>query len=308
MQLRQEQSFKSVPKPSSREKGKKPATGRPSTSRRLFVPSSEERHQEYQVYSDCRDTLNDRHKEYRTSPILPILQSASSSKRLTILRKNITKLEYQLGERYNQDQVQALRISFYIRVEDPVTHIHNFQSALGCKVLTDEGQCLLFPSTLARAALNWFYRLEPTDHLYSIDDLYTIRQRDDEPLREYAAKFSYKYSRCPEIDDRVAFGTFKSGLRAQPLTPRNSILTPKEYLQYPLAQRQMWGRQDGSKHNKDSSGRNDFRSSKEARPEEAFTLLNSTYEYALMAENQMIPKPSNQKLPRQINKDTGVFC
>lgn len=41
---------------------------------------------------------------------------------------------------------------------------------------------------------------------------------------------------------------------------------------------------------------------------EAFTLLNSTCKYVLMAENQMIPKSNNRKLPRQIDKDTGVFC
>lgn len=58
----------------------------------------------------------------------------------------------------HEKEVQALRISFYSGVEDPVTHIHTFQSALGCKGLTDEGQCLLFPSTLTGAALNWFYR------------------------------------------------------------------------------------------------------------------------------------------------------
>ncbi|VVA36783.1 PREDICTED: L484_025767, partial [Prunus dulcis] len=53
-----------------------------------------------------------------------------------------------------------------------------------------------------------------TDRLYSADDLYTIRQREDEPLREYAARFSHKYSRCPETDDRAAYGAFKSGLRS----------------------------------------------------------------------------------------------
>ena len=53
-----------------------------------------------------------------------------------------------------------------------------------------------------------------TDRLYSADDLYTIRQGDSEPLREYAARFSHEYSRCPETDDRAAFGAFKSGLRA----------------------------------------------------------------------------------------------
>ncbi|CAL9001539.1 unnamed protein product, partial [Prunus brigantina] len=61
---------------------------------------------------------------------------------------------------YHQEkEIQPLRIAFYTGTEDPLTHIHSFQSALGCKGLTDEGMCLLFPSTLSGAALNWFYRL-----------------------------------------------------------------------------------------------------------------------------------------------------
>ncbi|CAL8083405.1 unnamed protein product [Prunus armeniaca] len=58
-------------------------------------------------------------------------------------------------------EVQPLRIPFYTGVEDPLTHLHSFQSAVGCKGLSDEGQCVLFPSSLTEAALNWFYRLEP---------------------------------------------------------------------------------------------------------------------------------------------------
>ncbi|CAL2260078.1 unnamed protein product [Prunus armeniaca] len=52
-----------------------------------------------------------------------------------------------------------------------------------------------------------------TDRLYSADDLYMLRQGEDKPLREYAARFSHEYSRCPDTDDRAAFGAFKSGLR-----------------------------------------------------------------------------------------------
>ncbi|CAL2265763.1 unnamed protein product [Prunus armeniaca] len=130
--------------------------------------------------------------------------------------------------------VQPLRIPFYTGVEDPLTHLHSFQFAVGCKGLSDEGQCMLFPSALTGAALNWLYRLEPetvdsfdelkqiflnhfmiqTDRLYSAYDLYTIRQREDEPLREYAARFSHEYSRCPESNDRAAYDAFKSGLRS----------------------------------------------------------------------------------------------
>lgn len=83
MQLRQDQSFRSLPKPSDHEKGKKPVTGRPSTSRRLFVPSSEEWHQEYQVYSDCKDRLNDRRKERRPS-LIPV-QTKLDDRHLDVL-------------------------------------------------------------------------------------------------------------------------------------------------------------------------------------------------------------------------------
>ncbi|CAL2264966.1 unnamed protein product [Prunus armeniaca] len=68
------------------------------------------------------------------------------------------------------------------------------------------------------------------------------------------------------------------------------------------------GQHDGGKRNKEPSDLVDFQSPKRARLEEVFTALNSTYEHVLMAENQMILKPSNRKLPRQVDKDTGVFC
>ncbi|KAI5335480.1 PREDICTED: LOC107646977 isoform [Prunus dulcis] len=117
-------------------------------------------------------------------------------------------------------------------VEDSLAHLHTFQSALGCKGLGSEGQCLFFTFMLTRGALNWFYRRElgtvnsfdklkhiflnhfviHIDRFYSADYLYTIWQRDDEPLWEYDARFSHEYSWCLETDDRAAFDTFKSGL------------------------------------------------------------------------------------------------
>ncbi|CAL9012302.1 unnamed protein product, partial [Prunus brigantina] len=74
---------------------------------------------------------------------------------------------------YHQERdIQPLRIAFYTGTEDPLTHIHSFQSALGCKGLTDEGMCLLFPSTLNGAALNWFYRMNP----HTIDTFDSLKQ------------------------------------------------------------------------------------------------------------------------------------
>ncbi|KAM1145527.1 hypothetical protein ACFX19_038169 [Malus domestica] len=98
---------------------------------------------------------------------------------------------------------------------------------------TDEERCLLFPSTLSGRALNWYCRLPPetvnsfdelrklcvsqhifqTDRLYSADDLYTIRQKPNESLREYVGRFSHEYSRCAKVDDKTALKAFMAGLR-----------------------------------------------------------------------------------------------
>ncbi|CAL9019521.1 unnamed protein product, partial [Prunus brigantina] len=184
-------------------------------------------------------------------------------------------------------EVRPLRIPFYTGVEDPLTHLHSFQSAVGCSGLSGEGQCLLFPSSLTEAALNWFYRLEPgmvdsfdelkqiflnhfmiqTDHLYSADDLYTIRQREDEPQRE----------------------------------PNISIPNPG----LRLGRRNRHPRKGRGKY-----GRNDHRAPlpNHDRAQEVFTLLNTTYEAVLMNEHDQIPKPTNRKPNRQDNRDTGKFC
>ncbi|KAM2220883.1 hypothetical protein ACFX1S_020027 [Malus domestica] len=98
---------------------------------------------------------------------------------------------------------------------------------------TNEERCLFFPSTLSDGALNWYCRLPPEtvdsfdelrklfvsqhifqiDRLHSVDDLYTIRQKPDESLREYASRFSHEYSRCAEADDNTILKAFTAGLR-----------------------------------------------------------------------------------------------
>ncbi|KAM2332905.1 hypothetical protein ACFX1X_023409 [Malus domestica] len=98
---------------------------------------------------------------------------------------------------------------------------------------TDEERCLVFPSTLYGGALNWYCRLPPEtvdsfeelrklfvsqhifqiDRLHSVDDLYTVRQKPDESLQEYAGRFSHEYSRCAKADDKTALKAFMAGLR-----------------------------------------------------------------------------------------------
>ncbi|KAM2901600.1 hypothetical protein FF1_007571 [Malus domestica] len=98
---------------------------------------------------------------------------------------------------------------------------------------TNEKRCLLFPSTLSGGALNGYCLLShetvgsfeelrklfvsqhifQTDRLHYADDLYTIRQKPDESLREYTGRFSHEYSRCAEADDKTALKAFTAGLR-----------------------------------------------------------------------------------------------
>ncbi|KAM2171545.1 hypothetical protein ACFX1R_036626 [Malus domestica] len=98
---------------------------------------------------------------------------------------------------------------------------------------TDEEQCLFFPSTLSGGALTWYCHLPPEtvdsveelrklfvsqhifqiDRLHSANDLYTIRQKPDESLREYASRFSHEYSHCVEADDKTSLKAFTAGIR-----------------------------------------------------------------------------------------------
>ncbi|CAL8084630.1 unnamed protein product [Prunus armeniaca] len=240
------QSSKSLQTPSWQKKSKKGARAMSAPSKQLVVPAPKDQpHLPKKVYIDCRHRLNDKEVERQRSPIKINAHLRDSRMRVLGNKSPIRKepdwgklrpgpfTEHIRHSRQDRD-VQPLRISFYTGVEDPLMHLHSFQSVVGCKGLNDEGQCLLFPSALTEATLNWFYRLEPetvdsfdelkqiflnhfmiqTVSLYSADDLYTIRHREDEPLREYVAHFSHEYSRCPEIDDRAAYGAFKSGLRS----------------------------------------------------------------------------------------------
>ncbi|KAM1571550.1 hypothetical protein ACFX10_036434 [Malus domestica] len=126
-----------------------------------------------------------------------------------------------------------LGLQLYTGRKYPIEHLNLFESTMAYQMHTDEEWCLLFPSILSGGALNWYCRLPPeivdsfeelrklfvsqhifqTDHLHSANDLYTIRQKPDESLREYAGRFSYEYSRCIETDDKTALKAFTAGLR-----------------------------------------------------------------------------------------------
>ncbi|XP_020412774.1 uncharacterized protein LOC109947255 [Prunus persica] len=250
-------SSESLQTPHGRKKRDKAATATPAPSKQLVVPAPRDQpHVPKKVYTDCRHRINDREVERQRSSFRMSARLRDSWMRVLGDKSPIRKVRGLGPEEESESeyipsgtQTSTYRSATHSRNSEvnplnPQRRTEDFgseeipsrdpASAIGCKGLSDEGQCLLFPSSLTGAALNWFYRLEPetvdsfdelkqiflnhfmiqTDRLYSADDLYTIRQGEDEPLREYAARFSHEYSRCPEIDDRAAYDAFKSGLRS----------------------------------------------------------------------------------------------
>ncbi|CAL9021521.1 unnamed protein product, partial [Prunus brigantina] len=241
--LRQERSLRSILKPSDREAGKQLAKDRPSTSRRLFVPTSVEHHQEYQVYSDCRDRINHRRQ---TSPIH--VQAKLNDRHLEVLGpKSPLRRRYDEISLEETDESDYIPTSFGTTLSRQSTTLgsargndrrqkrptvgseaqgHEGHLPIGPRMVEPFGTNLPPTDPTIRLLLQKVSRIEEeqnqirtptwgkTDRLYFADDLYNIRQGDSEPLREYAARFSHEYSRCPKTDDRAAFGAFKSGLRA----------------------------------------------------------------------------------------------
>ncbi|CAL8991638.1 unnamed protein product, partial [Prunus brigantina] len=204
-------------------------------------------------------------------------------------------------------EVRPLRIPFYTGVEDPLTHLHSFQSAVGCSGLSDEGQCLLFPSSLTEAALNWFYRLEPgtvdsfdelkqiflnhfmiqTDRLYSVDDLYTIRNwRTYDELMKQAA-----------VHAKAEYFNSKPGptARKEESAPKNYPGRADDSSVGHKRKDDRDKRHGNSKKGRGKYGRNDHCAPlpNHDRAQEVFTLLNTTYEAVLMNEHDQIPKPTN---------------
>ncbi|CAL9016409.1 unnamed protein product, partial [Prunus brigantina] len=359
------------------------AKAAPAPSKQLVVPASRDQpHVPKKVYSDYRHRINDKQTERHRSPIrvnanlkdprmrvlgrkspirrvqglesgsehdngdIPSEETESSCRSVTPTKKSKKwrttglALKNPFGESFGQDHLPNA-LDAHSR--------KGIYSHCGyrCKGLSDEGQCLLFPSSLSEAALNWFYRLEPgtvdsfdelkqiflnhfmiqTDRLYSADDLYTIRQGEDEPLREYAARFSHEYSRCLETDDRAAYGAFKSGLWSShfrylvhssnwstydELMKQAAVHAKAEYFnsKFGPTARQEESAPKASKKGRGKHGRNDHRAPlpNHDRAQEVFTLLNTTYEAVLMNEHERIPKPTNRKPNRQDNRDTGKFC
>ena len=103
-----------------------------------------------------------------------------------------------------------LQVESYNGSKDPLDHLESFKTLMHLQGVADEIMCKAFPTTLKGPARVWFSRLKPNsistfkelstqfaslfivEHRYkkSITCLMSIKQRVDETLRSYIARFN----------------------------------------------------------------------------------------------------------------------
>ncbi|XP_065617542.1 uncharacterized protein LOC136062443 [Quercus suber] len=124
-------------------------------------------------------------------------------------------------------------IDSYDGVKDPLDHLETFKTLMHLQGVADEIMCRAFPTTLKGLARIWFSKLTPNyistfkelsaqftshfigGHRYkkSTTCLMSIKQREDETLRSYIARFNKEALSIDEADDKILIAAFTNGLR-----------------------------------------------------------------------------------------------
>ncbi|KAL0288937.1 UNVERIFIED_CONTAM: hypothetical protein Sradi_7084500 [Sesamum radiatum] len=123
-------------------------------------------------------------------------------------------------------------ITEYDGTMDPMEHLSRFENAALLHRYTDGIKCRVFVTTFAGAAQQWFNQL-PVGAIGSFQEfcslflhqfassrkvrktelsLFAIRQRDDEPIKEYLQRFNAPALEVPAATQEVKASTFSQGL------------------------------------------------------------------------------------------------
>ena len=124
------------------------------------------------------------------------------------------------------------QVENYNENKDPLDHLESFKTLMHLQGILDEIICRAFPTTLKGPARVWFSRLTPNSiisfrelsaqfashviegHKYkkSTACLMNIKQREDETLRSYIARFNKEALSIDEADNKILIATFTNGL------------------------------------------------------------------------------------------------
>ncbi|KAL0451344.1 UNVERIFIED_CONTAM: hypothetical protein Slati_1112500 [Sesamum latifolium] len=123
-------------------------------------------------------------------------------------------------------------IAEYDGTTDPMEHLSRFKNTALLHRYTDGVKCRVFVSTFARAAQQWFNQL-PVGAIENFQEfcslflhqfansrklrktelsLFAVRQKDDEPLKEYLQRFNAAALEVPAATQEVKASAFSQGL------------------------------------------------------------------------------------------------
>ncbi|KAL0381940.1 UNVERIFIED_CONTAM: hypothetical protein Slati_4608200 [Sesamum latifolium] len=123
-------------------------------------------------------------------------------------------------------------IAEYDGTTDPMEHLSRFENAALLHRYTDGIKCRVFVTTFARAAQQWFNQL-PVGAIGNFQEfrslflhqfassrklrktelsLFAVRQKDDEPLKEYLQRFNAAALEVPAATQEVKASAFSQGL------------------------------------------------------------------------------------------------
>ena len=134
---------------------------------------------------------------------------------------------FPLPPKFRMPQVES-----YDRSKDPLNHLESFKTLMHLQEVADKIMCRAFPTTLKGPARIWFSRLTPNfigtfkelsalfashfieGHRYkkSTACLISIKQRENETLRSYIARFNKEAFSIDKADDKILVAAFTNWL------------------------------------------------------------------------------------------------
>ncbi|XP_062075504.1 uncharacterized protein LOC133779571 [Humulus lupulus] len=142
----------------------------------------------------------------------------------------------------------------YTGLEDPVSHVHNFELQNDLQGVRDDARCKIFLDTLSEIAQQWFFKLQPWSitswdgfvrtfySLFSsamplpaeLNDLVDIKQKDNEPLKDYIQCFMREATRVKSLSDDGKLIAINLGVKVKSLfwssLKRKYARTTQEFL------------------------------------------------------------------------------
>ncbi|OMP05634.1 Retrotransposon gag protein [Corchorus olitorius] len=124
----------------------------------------------------------------------------------------------------------------YDGTSDPIDHLEMFKTNMSIHGANDAIMCKAFPATLKKAARSWYSTLKPKcsfrelgqqfashfmssiRHKKTSISLMTLKQSEDEPLRDFVAKFNGEALQVRDLDHMVAIATFTNAVRDRDFT------------------------------------------------------------------------------------------